>query len=176
MTLFGLTALRLGLLQLLPDNPPGPFWSFSTHEHGHPGDDGAEFLSFSKSCTLLKMTLTSSTAPGGAVRDFSPQEVNLCLPDIFFEVFSFILHWLKMCIKILCCKWLPNKQFLSFFVLWLWFFFTKAVYHAPSLVKLQACILYKKEVIIFFRLVTFIRVYCTSIVCCILRVGFVMSP
>jgi hypothetical protein len=34
------------------------------------------FLSFSKSCTLLKVTLKSSTAPDGAVRDFSPQEVN----------------------------------------------------------------------------------------------------
>ncbi len=76
MTLFGLTALRLGLLQLLPDNPPGPPDLSLPMNTGILVTMDLNFYHFLKACTLLKMTLTSSTAPGGAVRDFSPQEVN----------------------------------------------------------------------------------------------------
>jgi hypothetical protein len=58
---------------------------------------GLKTSSFSKTKTLLRINLTSSTGSYGAVRDISPPELNRSLPDISLLKFFFILHWLKKC-------------------------------------------------------------------------------
>ncbi len=49
------------ILQLLLDDPPGLPDLSLPHQHRHPGNDGAETLSFLKARNLLRVTLTSST-------------------------------------------------------------------------------------------------------------------
>ncbi len=61
-------------LQLLPRDPPGPPHLCLSRLHRHPGDDGAEDIS--KGRTLLRVTQHLQLAPSGAVRGFSPLELN----------------------------------------------------------------------------------------------------
>jgi hypothetical protein len=115
---------------------------------------GLKTLSFSKAgnfggCLQL--------VPDCAVRDFSPLELNRSLLDFVFEVFSVILHWLRKWTKKIIVNGCQTKSFClgeliyhhkqQFTMLHLWY-------------KLQACILYWEKVILLFRPVMLIRVYC----------------
>jgi hypothetical protein len=49
------------ILELIPDDPPGPPNLSLLHQHRHPGHDGSKAMIISKGQDPPKVTLTSST-------------------------------------------------------------------------------------------------------------------
>jgi hypothetical protein len=109
-----------------------------------------------------EQTLTSSVGSYSPVRDLSPPELKL--KPFWYNFWNYFLHpdtGSENVQKNFSCNWQSNEKFSSFSGV----FSHKQQFTMPHhWSKLQACILYEEDVIVFFTPVRFIRLDCTQLV------------